>query len=83
MVIGMLTVPMTPAWLRPTDSVEQLLVAGAATATDTEHRLIGASRLRSGPTWVVVFVPVVESSPGIWFPLISLLRTVIGIETGS
>jgi hypothetical protein len=42
--------------------VEQLLDAGAATATENEHTLIGMAALTSGPVCVVVFVP--SSCPG-------------------
>ena len=59
-VIGALTSARPPGWFSPTDVVEQLLPASAATPTESEHALIGASALASGDDCPEVFEPVVE-----------------------
>src|SRR6185312_14101168 len=79
-VIGMLIVPIAPSWSRPTEVVEQLLAALAKRPIDSEHKLIGASRLRSGDFWVVVFVPVRAFCPGSKLLPISFASAVIGTD---
>ena len=77
-VIGALTLARPPGWFRPTDVVEQLLPASAATPTESEQTLIGASALATGDAWPVVFVPVVESWLGSCVPPSSFDSTVSG-----
>ena len=60
-VIGTLASATPPGWFTPTDVVEQLLLASAATPTESEQALIGASALATGDDCPVVFEPVVES----------------------
>jgi hypothetical protein len=79
-VIGMLMVPIAPSWSIPTEVVEQLLFAPARRPMDSEHALIGASRLISGDDWVVVFVPLSAFWPGSNELPISFASNVIGSD---
>lgn len=80
-VIGTLMFPTAPIWFRPTDVVEQLLLASAARPTESEQAFTGALTLMRGDDCTVVFVPVVESCPGRSELPISFARAVIGTET--
>src|SRR5580692_1165064 len=77
-VIGALTFARPPGWFRPTDVVEQPLSASAATPTESEQTLTGASALATGEACPVVFVPIAEPWLGSCVPPSSFDSTVIG-----
>ena len=82
-VIGTLASARPPGSFTPTDVVEQLLLASAATPTESEQALIGTLALATGDDWPVEFVPVVESWLGSGMLPSSFDRTEMGAATAA